>query len=68
LENEEQVGFRLSEEIELRDGVCCAHCHNGTTTNFSDAVFCKKLGKDVLKTKMCMTPTGSKFIRKEDKE
>ncbi|MHC4645054.1 MAG: hypothetical protein ACYTBJ_06115 [Planctomycetota bacterium] len=54
----------MSEEIELRDGVCCFFCHFGTTTNFTDAVFCKKLGKDVLKTKCCFT----KFVRKEDKE
>jgi hypothetical protein len=51
----------MSEEIELRDGVCCFYCHFGAKTNFSDAVFCKKDGRDIVWTKLC-----NRFVRKED--
>lgn len=51
-------------EYELRDGVCCFHCHSGRgPCPFKDAVYCRKLGKDVLFTRLC-----KHFVRKEKKE
>ncbi len=51
-------------EIELRDGVCCFHCHFAENSpSFSDAMFCRKHQRDILKTRLC-----NKFVRKEKKE
>ncbi|MHA2266097.1 MAG: hypothetical protein ACXAEN_27195 [Candidatus Thorarchaeota archaeon] len=44
----------MSDEIELRDGVCCYFCHHANNSpSFRDAMFCKKHQRDVLKVYFC---------------